>query len=307
MKKILVTGGSGFLGRNLIERLRREGCDVTCFDRWRAPFLEACGASFTEGDMARPHALAELIPGFDAIVHMACSVVPKSSTDDPYFDVISNIGGAVNLLEAMREHQVKRVVFISSGGTVYGRPLTIPIPETHPTHPECSYGVTKLAIEKYLRLYSHLYGLSTCSIRLANPYGEYQRVRAAQGAIPVFCYKALKGEAINVWGDGSVSRDFLYVGDAIDAILAALQNPDATGEINVGSGKACSLNTIIEAIEQELGRPVERTYTAARDFDVPTNVLDVTRAKEILGWAPKTSLAEGLRKTISWIRKSEGL
>lgn len=307
MKRILVTGGSGFLGRNLIERLRLEGYAVTCFDRWRAPFLEACGATFVEGDMARPHALAEVVPGHDAVIHMACSVVPKSSTDDPYFDVVSNIGGAVNLLEAMHAHQVKRAVFISSGGTVYGCPHVVPILETHPTNPECSYGVTKLAIEKYMRLYSHLYGLSTCSLRLANPYGEYQRVRAAQGAVPVFCYKALKGDAIEIWGDGSVKRDFLYVGDAVDAILAALKQPEVTGEINIGSGEAQSLNDILRAIEVALGKSIERTYISARSFDVPINVLDVTKAKQLLGWSPKTSLTDGLQRTIAWIRKTEGL
>lgn len=307
MKKILVTGGSGFLGRNLIERLRRDGHTVTCFDRWRAPFLEACGATFIEGDMARPHALADAVPGHDAIVHMACSVVPKSSTEDPYFDVVSNIGGAVNLLEAMRTHQVKRVVFISSGGTVYGRPNSIPIQETSPTNPDCSYGVTKLAIEKYMRLYTQLYGLSTCSLRVANPYGEYQRVRATQGAIPVFCYKALKGEPISIWGDGSISRDFLYVGDTVDAILAALERPNVTGEINIGSGKAHSLNDILQAIEQVLGHPIARSYTDSRSFDVPINVLDVTQAKLQLDWAPKVSLEEGLLRTIQWIRNSEGL
>lgn len=295
------------MGHSLIERLRREGYAVTCFDWWRAPFLEACGATFVEGDMARPHALAEVVPGHDAVIHMACSVVPKSSTDDPYFDVVSNVGGAVNLLEAMRTHQVKRVVFISSGGVVYGVPRVVPISETHPTNPECSYGVTKLAIEKYMRLYSHLYGLSTCSLRLANPYGEYQRVRAAQGAVPVFCYKALKGETIEIWGDGSVSRDFLYVGDAVDAIVAALKQPEVTGEINVGSGEAHSLNDILRAIETALGKSIERTYISARSFDVPINVLDVTKAKQLLGWTPKTSLADGLQRTIDWIRKTEDL
>ena len=188
--KILITGGSGFLGRNLIERLVGYGHELSCLDRFEASFLKGFGVKMFQGDIYEKVLVDEAMAGQDIVIHLACTVIPKTSNDDPYFDVMSNIGGAIHLLDAAVANNVRRFVFLSSGGTVYGTPQNIPIKESHPTNPECSYGITKLTIEKYLDLYHRLHGISTCSIRLANPYGEHQRFIAAQGVIPVFCYKA---------------------------------------------------------------------------------------------------------------------
>jgi len=300
--KILITGGCGFLGRNLIERLAGEGHELSCLDRFKAPFLREFGVNAFPGDVYEQKLLEEAVAGQDAIVHMACTVIPKTSNDDPYFDVMSNVGGTIRLLDAAVANNVGRFVFISSGGTVYGRPETLPIPETHPTNPDCSYGIAKLTVEKYLRLYHALKGLSTCSLRLANPYGEHQRYHAAQGAVAVFCYKALRGEPVEIWGDGSVRRDFLYVGDAVRAIDRALATPEAVGEINIGCGVAVSLNELIGEIERRLGVTVLRACRPSRPFDVPQNVLDIAKARRILGWEPSVGLAEGIARTIKWIR-----
>lgn len=302
--KVLITGGSGFLGRNLIERLLRDGHQISCLDRYEAPFLSALPVKMYSGDVFEKALVQEAAAGQDVVFHMACTVIPKTSNDDPYFDVMSNIGGAIHLLDAAVSNRVRKFVFISSGGTVYGRPEHLPIAESHPLNPECSYGITKLAVEKYLRLYRNVKGLPTCSLRLANPYGRYQRYRAAQGAVAVFCHRALAGEPIEIWGDGQVKRDFVYVEDAVDAMIRAMEIPDAVGEINVGSGVGTSLNQLIDKIEAAVGATVHRKYMPTRDFDVPVNYLDVARAKKMLGWKPVTSLEDGLRKTIDYIRSN---
>lgn len=302
--KILITGGSGFLGRNLIERLVGYGHELSCLDRFEASFLRDFGVKMFLGDIYEKVLVDEAMAGQDVVIHMACTVIPKTSNDDPYFDVMSNIGGAIHLLDAAVANKVRRFVFLSSGGTVYGTPQSTPIKESHPTNPECSYGITKLTIEKYLNLYHKLHGISTCSIRLANPYGKYQRFISAQGAIPVFCYKALKGEQIEIWGDGSVRRDFIYVGDVVEAIEKALLNSEVVGEINVGSGKSTSINDILGVIERVLGTAVCRCYSEARLCDVQENVLDIDRAVKKLDWRPRIDLDEGISLTLQWIKSN---
>lgn len=301
--RVLITGGSGFLGRNLIERLAGYGHELSCLDRFEAPFLKNFGVKMFQGDVYEKVLVNEAMAGQDVVIHMACTVIPKTSNDDPYFDVMSNVGGTIHLLDAAVANRVRRFVFLSSGGTVYGTPQSTPIKESHPTNPECSYGITKLTIEKYLNLYHKLHGLSTCSIRLANPYGEHQRFIAAQGVVPVFCYKALKGEPIEIWGDGSVRRDFIYVGDAVEAIVRALDNVGAIGPLNIGSGASMSVNEILGAIEEILGKPLHRKYLAGRSFDVPNNVLDISKAKAILGWSPVVGFQEGMRRTLFYVEK----
>ena len=301
--RILITGGSGFLGRNLVERLAGYGHELACLDRFSAPFLKDFGVKMFQGDIYEKVLVDEAMACQDIVIHMACTVIPKTSNDDPYFDVMSNIGGAIHLLDAAVANKVRRFVFISSGGTVYGTPQSTPIKESHPTDPECSYGITKLTIEKYLQLYHKLHGISTCSIRLANPYGEHQRFISAQGVVPVFCYKALKGDPIEIWGDGSVRRDFIYVGDVVDAVVRALDNIDVIGPLNIGSGESISVNEVLCIIEEILGRSLEKKFLNGRCFDVPNNVLDISKAKALMGWSPVVDLREGLRRTLSYIEK----
>ena len=302
MTRILVTGGSGFLGHNLILRLRQAGYPVICLDRFKAPFLEKCGADFIEGDIQEKALLGTALQDVDVIFHLACSILPQMSNSDPYYDVLSNVGGTLQMLDAAVANKVRKVIFLSSGGTVYGIPGTIPIKEDHPTNPTCSYGISKLTIEKYLRLYRQLHGLNTCAARLANPYGPFQRVKAMQGVIPVFCYKALKGEEIKVWGDGSVQRDFIYVDDAVEALVRLVEKEDLPPELNIGSGNAVSINELLDMIREITGKRLNCIYTGRRDFDVPVNLLDISLAKETLPWQPEHSLRQGLAKTIQWIQ-----
>ncbi len=176
-------------------------------------------------------------------------------------------------------------------------------PETHPADPVCSYGIAKLAIEKYLGLYHYLYGIDYCILRVANPFGEGQRVVSSQGAVAVFLHRALKNELIEVWGDGSVVRDYVYIGDVVDAFLKAMDYTGSPRTFNIGSGRGYSLNELLEIIESLIGHPVPRIYKEARTLDVPVNVLDISSARECLNWQPRTLLKDGLMKTLEWMRK----
>ncbi|CAI8157469.1 MAG: dTDP-4-dehydro-6-deoxyglucose reductase [Prochlorococcus marinus str. MIT 9215] len=185
---------------------------------------------------------------------------------------------------------------VSSGGTVYGIPCAVPIPETHPTNPICSYGITKLAIEKYVALYRQLHGLDGLILRVANPFGPRQRLDAAQGVVPVFLGKALRHEPLQIWGDGTTVRDFLNVADVVAALLAAVAYQGEETLFNIGSGQGISLNQLIVLLERQLKRSLEVEYLPPRGCDVPTNVLCIDRAMRVLDWKPQIPVAEGLRR-----------
>lgn len=302
-KKILVIGGSGFLGLNLIETLVKYGYHVRVLDRINSKYL-GNKVEFCEGDFTATHLLGKVIDGCDAIFHLASTTLPGNSNDDPMFDVNSNLLGTIGLLELAVRKNIKKFVFISSGGTVYGIPNVPAVSENEPTNPICSYGIIKLTIEKYLKLFNRLYGLNTCSLRLSNPYGKYQRTDIAQGAITVFCHKALKGETIEIWGDGSVIRDFIYINDAVNAMLKALEIDCLSEDINIGDGIGTNLNQIVTYIESVISRKVNVKYLQPRKFDVPKIVLDITKAKSILNWEPEINLMTGIDYLVEWQKQN---
>jgi UDP-glucose 4-epimerase len=299
--KAVVLGASGFIGSHLIDALLAKGYQVLGLAR-RPPGLISHEAlsdpalSLVQLDMSDAAGLQQALRGADLVVHLASSSLPQSSNLDPRLDVQVNLLGALNLLEAAKSEEVGRLLFISSGGTVYGQPQEVPISEKHPTEPTCSYGITKLAIEKYIALYRQLHGLDGMVLRLANPYGERQRLDASQGVVPVFLSRALRGETLEIWGDGSTVRDFLHISDVVTAVMAAA---DFTGEgkiFNVGSGTGVSLRDIVTLIEKTLNKKISVNYLAGRKFDVHTNVLSIDEAKRCLGWCPSVSLEEGLKR-----------
>jgi len=308
MTRHLILGGAGFIGSHLAEALLQKGHHVRLFDRpnvERPPSLAKYQSlEWMPGDFQSTADVYSAVSGIDVIFHLVSTTLPKNSNDDPVFDVQSNLCGSLRLLAAAVENGVRKVIFISSGGTVYGIPHQVPIPETHPTEPLVSYGITKLAIEKYLKLHHELYGLDYTVLRVANPYGERQRTDTAQGAVAVFARKALSGEIIEIWGDGSVTRDYIYVSDVVKAFLCALEYTGETRVFNIGSGVGVSLNDLLEAIESLTGRQLERRYMAARKFDVPVSVLDITRAQVSLGWGPQITLRAGLERTLRWMSES---
>jgi UDP-glucose 4-epimerase len=212
----------------------------------------------------------------------------------------------LQLLQSCREHKVKKFVFISSGGTVYGIPQRVPVTEDHPTEPICSYGITKLTIEKYLNLYHRIHGLDYVVARVSNPYGEFQNPYAKQGAIGVFLGNIVQGQPITIWGDGEVVRDYVYIKDAVKALVLAAEydaGPDEPRVFNVGYGSGHSLNDIIAEIKKVVDMPVEVKYTPSRAVDVPVNVLDISRATRHLEWHPNTELARGLAQTWKWVKQ----
>lgn len=306
--KCLILGGGGFLGSHLADALLAAGHAVRIFDRGNRvryrTFLPDEPLEWAEGDFTNRAEVAQAVRGCDVVFHLVSTTLPRSSNDNPVFDVESNVVGSLHLLEAMREHGARKIVFASSGGTVYGVPRSVPIAESHPTEPICSYGIGKLAIEKYLYLCNVLHGIDFCVLRLANPFGERQRLNAAQGAVGVFLHKALRGETIDIWGDGSVVRDYFHVSDAVSALLRAMDYQGEDRVFNIGGGEGRSLNDILAAIETLLAGPVARRYLEGRAFDVPSNVLDISRARELLGWAPQVSFADGLARTAAWLRQN---
>jgi len=302
----LVIGGNGFIGTHLVSALQDQGVKVRVFDRYPSKFVEPKSAvEYVTGDLGNHGALNEIVNGVDSVFHLAYTTLPQTSNDDPLYDVRSNLIDTIQLLQECSKNGVKKVVFISSGGTVYGVPRDVPIKENHPTDPQCSYGITKLAIEKYLHLFYHLNGLEYVVLRVSNPYGEGQNPNAKQGAIGVFLGRVARGETINIWGDGEVVRDYLYIKDVVSAMLAAAEYRPLDREpriFNIGSGQGHSLNELVAEIRSVVDTQVKVEYTPARALDVPVNVLDISAAKERLNWKPNVDLATGLAKTWTWIK-----
>ena len=305
-RRCLVLGGGGFLGGHLVEALQAAGSEVRIFDRLpkrSSSMAAAADTEWFEGDFGNRGDIAGALDGCDVAFHLVATTLPRTSNDDPVHDLESNLLPTVRFLDLALEHGLKRVVFASSGGTVYGPPSQVPVPETHPTRPLCSYGIHKLAIEQYLHLYQSLHGLEYCVLRLSNPFGERQRSDSSQGAVAVFLDSALRGDIVTVWGDGSAVRDYIYVGDVARAFCRAATYEAPAGVFNIGSGHGHSVNQLLAAIEELLDRPVPRRYVPGRPFDVPINVLDTTLARTVLGWHPDVSFRDGLERTLKSLRR----
>jgi UDP-glucose 4-epimerase len=304
--KIVLFGGGGFIGSTIADRLLVDGHELRIFERPRVPpyrkFTELEKVEWVTGDLSSTHDVGDAVSGMDAVLHLVSTTLPKSSNDDPIYDVQSNVVATLQLLNAMVTHNVSKIIFISSGGTVYGNPEYLPIDEKHPTNPLVSYGITKLAIEKYLQMYSHLYGIKAITLRVANPYGERQRIETAQGAVGVFLNLALKGDPIQVWGDGSVTRDYIHVSDVAEAFVKALGYSGTQTCFNVSSGTGTSLNALIDMLKDEIAKPVDVRYQAARSFDVPVSVLNNDLARKELNWEPSISMQDGIVRTVTWIK-----
>ncbi len=273
---------------------------------------EACtqhrNLEIVEGDFCSESDIASAVTGCNACYHLVSTTLPKSSNLDPVYDIETNLIGTIRLLNHALRAGIARIVFLSSGGAVYGPPQELPIREIHPTNPICSYGITKLAVEKYLGMFQKLYGLEYVVLRFSNIYGERQRTQSSQGAVAVFLGKALHGETIEIWGDGSVVRDYIHITDAVKALVAAanLENLSGTDRIfNIGSGSGITLNEVLAEIEFAMGIKVSRNYIEGRAFDVPSSVLAIDRAREVFGWEPEMTFPEGLKRTLNWLERQQ--
>ena len=301
-------GGGGFIGSAVSDQLLAEGWIVRIFDRpgvlpYRV-FAPHERVEWIEGAFEDLIAVRGALHGVHAVVHLIATMLPRRSNEAPYEDVQSNVLGSLQLMQEMVAQGIIRIVFASSGGTVYGAPVQLPIREDHPTQPQVSYGICKLMIEKYLGLFSQLHGIRPISLRIANPYGGRQRIDTAQGAIAVFLNCALQRKTVEIWGDGSIVRDYVYVTDVANAISLALSYDGPHQVMNIGAGQGLSLNRLLDEIDLLLGRKVSRCYLPGRSFDVPVSVLDISLAEAELGWVPRISLQQGLRFTITTLDKA---
>jgi UDP-glucose 4-epimerase len=298
----LVLGGGGFLGSHLSQRLIELEHQVRIFEQPGKPLTNlepiADRVEILRGDFGDLGALEAALGDIELVFHLISTTVPKSSNDDPAFDISSNLVPTLGLLDLAQRQALKKIIFFSSGGTVYGIPREMPISEQHPTNPICSHGIHKLAIEKYLRMYHQLYGLEYCILRMSNAFGERQNLQSGQGAIAAFLHQALQGEEIEIWGDGSVVRDYIYVSDIVTAAVKSMRHAGDPRVFNIGTGVGTSLLEVIEAIERLLGSPVAVRFAPARAFDVPANVLDIRRARKELGWQPEVGFEVGLERTL---------
>lgn len=304
--KIVIFGGAGFIGSTIADRLLLDGHELRIFERPRIPHYRKFDVSerieWMTGDLSSEHDVNDAVIGMDLVLHLVSTTLPKNSNDDPIYDVQSNVVATLQMLDAMVAHKVSKIVFISSGGTVYGPPEYLPIDERHPTNPLVSYGITKLTIEKYLQMYQHLYGINSIALRVANPYGERQRVETAQGAVGVFLHRAINNLPIDVWGDGSVMRDYIHVSDVAEAFVKAIAYTGKLNCFNISYGKGTNLNALIAMVEDVLGKKIDVRYLQGRSFDVPISVLCNKLASEELGWTPKIVMKDGLTRTALWMQ-----
>ena len=308
-KRSLVLGGHGFIGSHLIDALLSSGREVVSFDRPRISPAHSTSSmgkpvTYVDGDFTSTADILAAMDGCNECFHLISTTLPKTSNADPVYDAETNLLPTLRLLDLIvKDGAVKKLVFISSGGTVYGVPNEIPIHESHATNPVCAYGITKLAIEKYLELYRVLHGLQYSVLRLSNPFGERQRVESSQGAIAVFIGKLLQNEIVEIWGDGSVVRDYVHISDVVSAIKQAADLETKNRIFNIGSGQGRTLNEVLDVIESVAQTPLKRNYVGGRLFDVPANVLDIQRARHELGWAPKVSFRDGVREMYESVRE----
>jgi UDP-glucose 4-epimerase len=247
-------------------------------------------------------ALAAAIETFDVVFHLVNGSTPLSANLDMAGDVQRNVVASLGLFDVCRKLNVSRLVFVSSGGTIYGCPQQIPTPETAPTEPITAYGISKLALEKDLALNRHLHQLDYRVLRVTNPFGPFQTPIKNQGVIASIISHAVRRDEIEIWGDGSVVRDFIFVNDVVDALVAAMHDHGDERTFNIGCGEGRSLRDVIAAIELLFGRKLDINWKPGRPIDVPVSIVTIDRAKDYLGWQPNTSFISGLEQTIAWWR-----
>jgi len=300
VQRVVVTGGSGFIGTHVMRKLGGQHIEAITLSRsGERPGL-------VRADIRDRDAVEAILKPGDAVIHLANSTNPTTSESDRVRDVEENLVGTLQLLEACVKKGIVKFVFASSGGTVYGIPNAIPIPETHETNPISAHGAMKLAAEKYVQVYSAKYGFDYVLLRCANAYGPGQTGLQGQGIIGRAILAALANEPLEIWGDGSAVRDFVFVEDVAEALIRAAQSSLSTETINIGMGNGTSLNEVVELVRRITGELLTVRYGPPRRFDVPASVLDIRKAETLLGWEPATGLEEGVERCYAWARSSFG-
>lgn len=302
--KVLVTGGGGFIGSHVVDKLLELGHYVVVVDDFRSGRRSNLPADVPlhQIDIASP-ALDEVFreerPEF--VCHYAAQISVQASMQDPLADADANILGSLNLLQNCVRYGVRKVVYTSSGGAVYGEPLYLPCDEDHSVHPLSHYGVSKYAVENYLRVYRQSHGLDYTVLRLSNVYGPRQDPFGEAGVVAIFSLAMLQGKPLVINGSGEQERDFLYVLDVVAASVVALEK--GSGEaFNIGTGRGASVNEIYSLLKKNALYAGEASYGPAKPGEVFKIYLDATKARQHLGWEPQFSLEEGLKETLPWFR-----
>jgi UDP-glucose 4-epimerase len=316
MMRALVTGAAGFIGSTLVDRLLADGHRVVGIDNLStglAANLENAlhpngrrphGFTFVEADIQAPD-LAGIVAGSnpDVIFHLAAQVDVRVSVANPQFDARSNVLGTINLCEAARRAGVQRIVYAASGGSRYGAPASLPVNESTRLDPLSPYGVAKLAGELYLGAYAGMYGMAPICLALANVYGPRQNPHGEAGVVAVFGSAMITGRTVTIYGDGTAARDYVYVGDVVDAFARAGQAPtEVTGTYNIGTGQQVTVNEVHRLISALMDGSPPPDYAAARTGELHAIALDATRAEIDLGWKSTVGIAEGIDRTVGWLR-----
>lgn len=307
MKNVIILGAAGFIGTNLAIALEKDKENkVTVVDtniNYFKPLQDLdLNIEYKEISYDDNADFDSLLNGQDIVYHLISTSMPSTSNGQIPEEIKSNVVLTARILDACVRQNVKKVVFISSGGTVYGKEVNCPIKEDASTYPISSYGIQKISIEKLLYLYNYLYGLDYRVIRLANPYGPYQRPNGLLGAVTTFTYKAINNEQILVYGDGSVVRDFIYIDDAIKGILNIEKCESEYKTFNLGSGKGTSIKEVLADIKEALNIDLNITYKESRKVDVPKNYLDISRYEKTCGKLNPIELKEGIIKTAEFLK-----
>lgn len=297
----LILGGAGFLGTHLTnELLKKRQNFVTVFGRAESNYsnihVSYNNIRIVTGNFTSSFDFLQLTKGQDVVFHLISTTVPSTSNVALIDEIEENIIPSIQLLKACVTNHVKKIVFMSSGGTVYGIKKESPLLEDDETTPICSYGIQKLVIEKYIQLFYHIYGLDYRIIRLANPYGSFQNPKGKVGAVTTFLWRIMHNQEIEIYGDGSIVRDYIYVEDAIKGVLKIVDQESEYKIFNLGSGKGYNLCEILATAEQVANKKAMIKYLPARSVDVPYNVLDISRYIEVTKDVPQTSLVEGMEK-----------
>jgi len=305
LKNILILGGFGFIGTNVTEELLKRGNNrIFIFEAKKViiqnpDILNDVKVYYGDFHNEKDYEIIFKENKIDIVIHLIGTTIPSKSNENITYDIESNLKNTIKLLDIMKKYHVNNIVFISSGGTVYGISKN-KHKESDPTTPICSYGIIKLAVEKYLYLYKYLYGLNFLILRPSNPFGEYHK-STQQGLINVVLEKILNGESIEIWGDGSVVRDYIYIKDLVRILVDLIEKNIQNEIINIGSGRGYSINEILIIIKKEIGNfPLE--YVEARKVDVPYLVLNINKLRTFL--EPNLMCIEkGIKKTYNWLNK----
>lgn len=312
--RTLVTGAAGFIGSTLVDRLLEEGHQVTGVDNLSAGSpaanLESAHRhknpgrfTFIATDIRHPE-LSDVVTGSnpDVVFHLAAHIDVRGSVDDPEYDARNNVLGTINVLEASRKARVPRIVYAASGGSRYGAPAVLPATEDTPADPLSPYAAAKLACELYMRAYASMYGLAPICLALANVYGPRQDPYGEAGVVTVFGSAMISGRATTIYGDGSATRDYVYVDDVVTAFLCAADAPiTTTGTFNIGTGVQTSVTELHQLVEGAVGVSRPPVHAEARTGEVHASVLDPTLAGRVLGWKPDIDLTEGIKRTVEWL------